>query len=78
MYDYNCQGHAVAVRDVPTFHKKLTMYDTIVQTTNQAATSTQSLTAIAEYQVAAPQIQIGDHISGINIFILTPKGQAVT
>ena len=60
-----------AVRDVPTFH-------TIVQTTNQTATRVQSLTTTAEYQVAAPQIQTGDHISGINILVLSQKGQAVT
>ena len=54
--------------------KETNPYDTIVQTTNQAATHVKSLTTTTEYQVATPQIQTGNHIPGINILILTPKG----
>ena len=61
MYDYNCQGHAATVKDVLQLSRtccsyqgrahvpeKDDPYDTIMQTTNQAATRVQSLTAAAE------------------------------
>ena len=68
-----CQGCAAVAKDVFHVLEKANPYDTIVQTTNQAATRVQSLIATAEYQVAELQIQIWDHIPGINILVLTPK-----
>ena len=49
MYEHDYRGRAAAVREVPTFHKKMILYDKIVQTTNQAATRVQTLTVTIEY-----------------------------
>ena len=91
MYSYSWWGHATVVKDVLQPQKmccncqrrahipqKANPYDTIVQTTNQAATCVQSLTTIAKYQVVAPLIQTRNHFFRYKYLHLDPKGdQAV-